>query len=164
MKPVELQWICVAVLLLSFTTRIAAEETQPTERVLSEMGLSGLDIMTDAQALTVRGHGFMNGSSARVFGNSFATFDTPSGTSHSENGYAAERRHIAFGANFSVAGNRTISTGGENGSGAVLRGNAVRRGGLRWGGNTRLNGLHGGGNANVTTKVFAGGFSIAGAL
>ena len=65
-----------------------------TERVLSEMGLGGLDIMTDAQALTVRGHGFMNGSSARVFGNSFATFDTPSGTSHSENGYAAEgRRH-----------------------------------------------------------------------
>jgi hypothetical protein len=96
--------------------------------MLAEMGLSDLSIMSDSDALAVRGKGFAGGSQngscrlcgprakkepwSSAFGNSFATITLgdacpdcgPDGTAHSENGYAAEGPYAASGENFSEAG------------------------------------------------------------
>jgi hypothetical protein len=87
---------------------------------LAEMGLAGLTVMSDSDGLAIRGKGFCNlcghrssvEPSSVAFGNSFATFSLgdacpecgPDGTSHSENGYAAEGPFAASGENFSEAG------------------------------------------------------------
>jgi hypothetical protein len=153
------------------TTHAIADGSRPSQAALMEMGLGGLAVMSDEEALRIRGNGFM-GSSVDVFGNSFATFDAPSGTSHSENGYAAEGRHFAFGANFSTAGVLNGRDGGQMNGGMNISGQSSRWIGARRGGNGRVvdrpgGGRPGGGNlpGNITaTAVFAGGFSVGAAL
>jgi hypothetical protein len=95
---------------------------------LAEMGLSGLTVMSDNDALAIRGKGFAGGSQnggchfcgprakkepwSAAFGNSFANISIggdcpdciPNGDAHSENGYAAEGPYAASGENFSEAG------------------------------------------------------------
>jgi hypothetical protein len=139
-----------------------AEDSRPSQNVLNEMGLGGLAVMSDEEAMKVRGHGFKQASSVSVFGNSFATFDTPVGTSHSENGYASDGKHFAFGKNYSEAGIQFEITGGLNGGSSDLSRNVSR-----WG--SKLRDRLGGGNnggvtIGVTVKVFGGGFSAGGAL
>ena len=102
---------------------------------MSQMGLSGLTVMSDSDALAIRGLGFsgvdhsMGGTccgprgsaspSASASGNSFATMNvdtgndscptcTQSGSSHSENSYSASGPYSASGDNYSEAGS-TIS-------------------------------------------------------
>lgn len=92
---------------------------------LDDMGLSGLTVMSDHDALAIRGKGFglhrrfkdkdccgprggKPGSEA--FGNSFATInvencpDCVTGGAHSENAYNAEGPYAASGDNYSEAG------------------------------------------------------------
>jgi hypothetical protein len=165
MRSIELRWIGSAlVLTLVVAGSARAQGSRPSQAVLKEMGLGGLTILSDEAAMVVRGRGFM-GSSANAFGNSFATFDTPLGTSHSENGYAAEGEHVAFGANYSEAGVGLTIGGGQNGGG--MRATGQRN---RWSGRVGRpgGGMPGGRNQvarpNVAAiKVFAGGFSVAGA-
>jgi hypothetical protein len=100
---------------------------------LGQMGLSGLSVMSDSDALAIRGLGFSTninhsmgtgsccgprGSaspSAKASGNSFATMNvdagsvscptcTQSGGSHSENSYNAAGPYSASGDNYSEAG------------------------------------------------------------
>jgi hypothetical protein len=98
------------------------------------MGLGGLVAMSDRDAMSVRGRGFMGGgSSVQVFGNSVATIITPKGSAHSENGYVASGRHFAKGANGSHAG-------------------VVKKHGVKFG--------RGGFKSFKSTVVFAGGFSF----
>jgi hypothetical protein len=99
-----------------------------SSKTLSEMGLSGLSLMTDNDALAVRGKGFVGGGThqfgcrdcgprgiapaSAVFGNSVATIVlpedcpdcAPSGSAHSENAYIAAGPYAASGANYSEAG------------------------------------------------------------
>src|SRR5712672_2329913 len=102
---------------------------------LSQMGLTGLTVMSDSDALAIRGLGFsgvshnMGGSccgprgsaspGTAVAGNSFATMNvdtgnnacptcTQSGSSHSENSYIAAGPYSSSGDNYSEAGS-TIS-------------------------------------------------------
>jgi hypothetical protein len=169
MKVLEIRWVSLAIGMLAvFAASAVADGGRPSQRVLSEMGLGGMTVMSDEEALSVRGRGFKLASSVDAFGNSFATIDTPLGTSHSENGYAAEGRHIAFGKNRSEAGVE-LSIGGL---GDIL-GNGVDRNsgraGARRGGQVGNGGRPGGGGNNgglprVTIKLFAGGHSIAGAF
>lgn len=86
---------------------------------LSEMGLSGLTVMSDSDALSVRGKGYVGGGQSGycktcprgkkppwsvAFGNSFATIEVEDpATAHSENGYLAEGPYAASGENFSEA-------------------------------------------------------------
>jgi hypothetical protein len=94
---------------------------------LAEMGLSGLTVMSDNDALAIRGKGYAGGSSngcrlcgprakkepwSAAAGHSFADISfggecpdcIPNGNSHSENAYAAEGPYAASGENFSEAG------------------------------------------------------------
>jgi hypothetical protein len=94
---------------------------------LAEMGLSGLTVISDQDALAIRGKGFAGGTQngcrlcgprgkkepwSAAFGNSFANIRlggecpdcVPNGDAHSENGYAAEGPYAASGETFSEAG------------------------------------------------------------
>jgi hypothetical protein len=131
---------------------VQAAEDRPSQDLLAQMGLSGMAVMSDADAMEVRGRGYQGGggSSVRVYGNSFATINTRNGSAHSENGYAAQGKHFAAGANGSVAGVIHISSGGGGGGYGKPRPKT-------YGGRPR--GMGGGVNIR-STIVFAGGFSV----
>jgi hypothetical protein len=125
--------------------------------------------------MSVRGRGYMGGggSSASAFGNSFATFSSPFGTAHSENGYQADGKKFAAGKNYSEAGVAlTIDRGrgGKPGGGMHGKPNGGSYGshgrgkpGGGYGG--KPGGGYGGGNhggrVSISLKVFAGGHSSA---
>jgi hypothetical protein len=105
----------------------AKAENGISSQTLSDMGLSGISIMSDSDALVVRGKGFVGGGThqfgcndcgprggnpmSAVFGSSSATINlencpdcAPGGTAHSENAYLAAGPYAASGANYSEAG------------------------------------------------------------
>jgi hypothetical protein len=115
---------------------------------LSQMGLSGLSVMSDSDALAIRGLGFSTsinhsmgtggccgprGSaspSTAVSGNSFATMHvdaggnscptcTQSGDSHSENAYIAAGPYSSSGDNYSEAGSTITKSEVVAGVGSV---------------------------------------------
>jgi hypothetical protein len=150
-----------------------ANDGRPSRQALAEMGLGGLAVMSDDEALSIRGQGFYNGgSSVKVWGNSFATINTPIGGSHSENGYVAEGKHYASGKNYSKAG-VTISWSkgkpghGDGGYGGGMptswnQGGGDMPGGGYPGGGMPGSGHPGGGySSSITIKFFAGGSSSA---
>jgi hypothetical protein len=120
MSKAILSTLAATLLCAAASTANAADGISSS--TLAEMGLSGLAVMSDSEALAVRGKGFVGCGlcghrssvepSSVAFGNSFATISLgdacpecgPEGTSHSENGYAAEGPFAASGENFSEAG------------------------------------------------------------
>jgi hypothetical protein len=125
---------CLAMIILAGFGRVAAAEgDKPSRQALAKMGLGGLVVMSDEEAMSIRGQGFKGHSSVSVFGNSFATIETKNGAAHSENGYAVSGKHFAKGANGSHAGAIKIK-------GTVFHHGSVIH-------------IH-------ATKVFAGGFSF----
>jgi hypothetical protein len=125
----------------------AANDGRPSRDTLADMGLSGLVVMSDDDAMAVRGMGYKGGSSVRVWGNSFATINTKGGSAHSENGYAVSGKHFAAGGNFSFAGAEFKKSSGKGGHNSK-----PSYGGM---------GGHRGGHTTVkSVKVFAGGFSF----
>jgi hypothetical protein len=120
MNKAILSTLVSALLVTTATTANAAQGISPN--TLADMGLSGLSVMSDSDALAIRGKGFggchlcgpRKESSSVAFGNSFATIsldcpDCAEGTAHSENGYAAEGSFAASGDNFSEAGAEVIN-------------------------------------------------------
>ena len=103
--------VCVAVSTARADDGIASGK-------LADMGLSSLSMMSELDALAVRGKGFTGCDwcnprprkppSSAAFGNSFATVAVcdgcGTGDAHSENGYAAEGTYGAGGTNASEAG------------------------------------------------------------
>jgi len=86
---------------------------------LNEMGLTGLTVVSDHDALAIRGMGFRGGLHSkcdscgargkkapysRVSGSSWASIGVEDGGSHSENAYFAEGPYAASGENYSEAG------------------------------------------------------------
>ncbi len=143
-----------------------AESGRPSRQALEQMGLGSLAVMSDDEALAVRGQGYKGGSSVKVFGNSFATIDGPNGGAHSENGYFAEGKHAAKGSNSSYAGVADIWIGGgHKGKGGKNPRNGQPGGGYGgMPGGGHGGGGHGGGYGNVkihATIFFAGGSSSA---
>jgi hypothetical protein len=183
MKMRELRWFGVAIAFAAIICPSAqADGGRPSRQMLSDMGLGGLVVMSDDEALGVRGFGYKGGhgggSSAVVAGNSFATINAgPFGTAHSENLYAAEGKKFAFGANHSEAGIEIKTSGGKGGKGGMHGGGKPKwggKGGSKWGGKGgkmgggRPGGGHGGGGGygggkpTVTSvKLFSGGWSVA---
>ena len=138
--------VCVAASTATANDGIAAG-------TLADMGLAGLDVMSDSDALSIRGKGFAGGYKtackfcgpratkepwSAAFGNSFATIETKDGAAHSENGYAAEGPYGASGENFSEAG--SVVTNVE----VVV-----------------IDGVTKSITTTCSTRVFAGGFSSA---
>jgi hypothetical protein len=164
----ELSGIGLAMVLAVVVRQGAqAEGGRPSQQTLREMGLGGLTIMSDDDAIAIRGHGYNGGhggSSVSVAGNSFATFDTPFGTSHSENQYGIEGKKFAFGKNYSEAGVKlTISKGKKRrGHGHDMRPHNGGHGRMNGGHYGNHHGRPGGGHRTVISfKLFAGGFSFA---
>jgi hypothetical protein len=124
----------VLVALLAAGQFAHAQDGQPSKSTLQQMGLSGMSIMSDDDAMAVRGLGFGSGSmgsssSASVSGNSFATINTPFGSAHSENAYTATGDHKAGGDNLSFAGTSIIVTQSGNGGKGDGYGNKPPKGG-----------------------------------
>jgi hypothetical protein len=136
--------IAVVALLARVTS---ASDGRPSRDSLAEMGLSGLVVLTDGDAMAIRGQGFKPSSSARAWGNSFATINTKGGSASSENGYAANGKHYASGNNLSFAGAIFTTSGGKG----------------DWGkpGRNGMGGKPGGHTTVKSVIVFAGGFSSA---
>jgi hypothetical protein len=108
--------VLVVVVLVGRQTAVLAEDGGPSATTLREMGLSGLAIMSDDEAMDVRGEGFgSGGSSASAWGSSFANIETPFGSAASENGYSAHGKHEADGSNLSFAGVEITTSGGDHG-------------------------------------------------
>lgn len=140
--------------------RAHAAGGRPSDSVLNAMGLGGLTVISDDDAMSIRGHGYKQSSSVVVFGNSFATIDSPHGTAHSENGYAADGKHFAAGGNHSEAGIVVKTGGGGHGGGNPWGQNGRRWGRGKNGGMNMGGGQNGGSSAGKTIKVFAGGYSF----
>jgi hypothetical protein len=182
MKVRELGWFGIAVTLAAVVNQsVRAEGGRPSQRTLNEMGLGGLVVMSDEEALGIRGFGFNGGhggSTAVAFGNSFATINLgPFGSAHSENGYNAEGKKFAFGANHSEAGVELKVSSGHKGKGKKMpNGNSHRWGGKGAPKNGGMNGRPNGGmnghpnggskhggkkSVTISFKLFAGGWSVA---
>jgi hypothetical protein len=136
-----------------------AESGRPSRQALDAMGLGSLVVMSDDEALAVRGEGFRGGSSVKVFGNSFATINGKNGGAHSENGYFAEGKHAAKGSNFSFAGVVHIWSD-HKGKGRDW-GHKNPRGGHGWMPGGDWGGKPGGDVKIHATVFFAGGSSSA---
>jgi hypothetical protein len=156
-------------LIAAMNTRASAE--QPSRQTLDAMGLGSLSLMSDDDALAVRGFGYRGSkSSAKAWGQSWANIAVPGGSAGSKNGYSASGKHSASGRNLSFAGVTIIhisSHGGKNGHDGHDGGGGGAAG-ARMGNNGHNNGGHNNGGhggktkISVTTiKVFAGGSSSA---
>jgi hypothetical protein len=162
------RWIGLGVVMFTvagLAPAAHAEGGRPSRAALEAMGLGSLVVISDDDATSVRGHGYMGGGSyVRVTGSSFATIEGPDGGSHSENSYFAEGKHKAKGSNSSYAGVTDIWIGGHKPGGN-------QGGGGYGGGKPRSGGGYGGmpggggggyGNVKIHTRVyFSGGSSSA---
>jgi hypothetical protein len=103
-----------AVMFCIATSRVQAEA--PSSDTLSVMGLSSLQMMSDADAMEVRGMGYeprrpsrrghsqkSKGPSSSAWGKSKASIDGHTAEADTENGYKAYGRYGAAGSNFSEA-------------------------------------------------------------
>lgn len=130
-------------LIASLCQASFAEDERPSRDTLSDMGLSGLRVVSDEDALSIRGQGFKRGTSARAWGNSYAFVRTKKGSAGSVNGYHSDGKHFAAGGNYSFAG-------------ATVK-KSSRKGG-KYG---RPSGNNGGHKIIKSVKVYAGGNSWA---
>ena len=94
------RYLLAIALVCCATQRASADNGAPSSDILSSMGLSGLQVMSDGEALAIRGHGYKGSRSQAVaYGRSWAS--VPGGGS--ENGYFAKGKRFAKGENFSYA-------------------------------------------------------------
>lgn len=127
---------------------------QPSQLVLSDMGLGDLVVMSESDALAVRGMGY---SPVRAYGHSWASVAIGGASAGAENGYSSKGKRKAWGSTDSYAG-VTIEVGGGHGGG--------KRGG-KGGGKSYGGGGHGGkggkgGGGSISVVAFSGGSSHAG--
>jgi hypothetical protein len=150
---------CAIALIAGFSSVAAANEQEPSQQTLEAMGLGGLSLMSDDEAMSVRGQGY---SQARAYGASFARISTHGGSAGSVNGYSAKGKRYASGDNHSFAGAIIIKSKGKKGGhhGGNQNGPPMSRSGGGYGGKGGKGG-HGGKPSVKFIKVFAGGSSSA---
>lgn len=91
--------LALAVVVGGSSLTLAAD--QPSDHVLSAMGLGELVVMSDSDALAVRGFGY---APVKVAGWSWASVKFKGASAGSENSYSASGKHKAWGENNSEAG------------------------------------------------------------
>lgn len=102
-----------AVVAITCAAGIAQADT-PAESALDAMGLSGMDVLSDSEALSVRGKGFPgNGKrphklGVMAYGKSWANIKTRHGEAGTEDGYKAIGNYSAGGKHFSEAGKEIV--------------------------------------------------------
>ncbi len=154
-----------ASLLVALGSVAQAEQGMPSQATLRAMGLSGMQVMSDYDAMSIRGMGYQKShSKAIAFGISYAKVSGHGAEAGSKDGFFAEGSHFAGGKHGSIAGKIVITKGGKKHRG--------RDGGdMPWVGDTTTSlpngdnnggGHKGGGKVQVkATIVFAGGFAIS---
>jgi hypothetical protein len=124
---------------------------QPSQLVLNDMGLGNLVVMSDSDALTVRGMGY---SSVRAYGHSWASVSLWGASAGSENGYSSKGKRKAWGSTDSHAGVVIEVRGGHGGG---------KGGGKSYGGGGGRGGKGGKvGGGSIKVVAFSGGSSRAG--
>jgi len=98
--------LSVSLLLIAAASPVQAEQGLPSQSMLSAMGLSGMTVMSDADAMAIRGLGYYGhgNSSATAYGSSYASIRGYGANAYSENGYNASSSYRASGSNESYAG------------------------------------------------------------
>jgi hypothetical protein len=145
----------LALVLAAFAvaTPLFAAGGRPSSETLSAMGLSGLNVISDDAGLAVRGFGY-NGASA--YGQSFAVVAGHGAAAGSTNGYKANGKKKASGANLSFAGIEIKQSGGHNGGGHNGGSYGSQGGyGSNGGGGSHGSGGSHGGYGGKSVKVFA---------
>jgi hypothetical protein len=155
--------VLAASLLATLSSAAQAEQGMPSQATLRAMGLSGMQVISDRDALNIRGMGYQKShSKAIAFGASYAKVNGKGAEAGTVDGYYAEGKHYAGGAHGSIAGKVVITKGGKGGHGGG--------GGGDWGNDApsvssnRGGGGHGGHGGKVQVKatiVFAGGFAVS---
>jgi hypothetical protein len=133
---------CSALVLVALMASVTWASDRPSQQVLSDMGLSGLTVLSDSEGLAVRGFGY---SPVSASGYGWATVKFKGGSAGSINKYSSTGKRKAWGENESKAGVIVVSGGGHGGNNSC-------------GGNC---GGHGGGNIKAVI-AFSGGSSSAG--
>jgi hypothetical protein len=152
-----------ASLLVALGSVAQAAQGMPSQATLRAMGLSGMQVISDFDAMSIRGMGYQKShSKAIAFGISYAKVSGHGAEAGSIDGYYAEGKHFAAGKHGSIAGKIVITKGGKRKHRGHDGGN------MDWVGDTNTtppNGdHHGGGHKNVKVKaviVFAGGFAVS---
>lgn len=144
-----------ASMLVAFVGIAQAENGMPSQATLRAMGLSGMQVMSDREAMDVRGMGYSShGSTAIAFGISYAHAGGQGASAGSLDGYFSKGKYLAGGSHGSIAGRIVITKGGGGGGGPPKGTNGgPPNGGPPNGG--------GGGTQVKATIVFAGGFAHA---
>ena len=148
------RWGFVAVLAAAWNSSALAANGLPSQATLNEMGLGSLQIMTDAEGLSVRGMG------AIAYGKSWAVVSGPGASAGSTNGYLSEGSHSAEGETESFAHIKIKSSGGGHNDMGGGYGND--KGGKSGKGNDK-GGSKGGGSSkpiNLNIGAISGGSSI----
>ena len=162
--------VLAASMLVAFVGVAQAGHGMPSQATLRAMGLSGMQVMSDREAMGVRGMGYYssnksnksNKSTAIAFGISYAKvgghYDARAGTL---DGFFAKGKHYASGKHGSIAGKVVIKKGGRGGHGGPPKGppNETYTNGN---GGPPKGPPHDGGGVKVKAiVVFAGGFAVS---
>lgn len=163
--------VLAAGLLVAFVGVAQAEQGMPSQATLRAMGLSGMQVMNDREAMDVRGMGYYSShSKAIAFGVSYASVGGGHGPSAgSVDGFYAEGKYHAGGEHGSHASKVEIiyeyGGGHKDGGHGQPRNQAYTNGGGHSGGGHK-GPSHGGGPKKVqvkVTKVYAGGYAYSSA-
>jgi hypothetical protein len=97
----------LAVVVFCVASNVAvANDSAPNQDTLAAMGLSGMQVLSDSDALDIRGKGYFHkpASQVQIWGSSNANVSKWGGSAESKNGYKASGKHFAEGSNHSYAG------------------------------------------------------------
>src|ERR1700676_5352349 len=97
-----------SVLVLSAAPAMAGDG-HLSQKSLAKMGLSGMQVMTDSQGMSVRGT-----SIAVVSGSSFSFIEGEGGVAGSHNSYFAAGHNSASGTNVSFAASGDVTVKGDD--------------------------------------------------
>jgi len=162
--------VLAASMVVAFVGVARAEHGMPSQATLRAMGLSGMQVMSDREAMNVRGMGYYSSrkssrkkSTAIAFGISYAKAGGRHGVSADTiDGFFAKGKHYAVGKHGSKAGKVVIiyGDGGHRGSPKGPPNKTYTKGNGK--GDRPQGPPHKGGGKHVKAiVVFAGGFAVA---
>ncbi len=101
-----------AMVLVAMGSFVQAQQGMPSQATLNAMGLSGMQVVSDSEAMSIRGHGYQRGKSIAIaFGVSYAHVGGKKAGAGSIDGFLAIGKHHASGKHGSIAGKIVIGGG-----------------------------------------------------
>ena len=148
--------------LLALTGVAAAHDSTPSQATLEAMGLSGIQSLSDREAMEVRGFGYYEPKSKSVaiaFGVSYAYVHGHGAKAATKDGYYSKGNYFATGKHHSYATLEYIRSGKHGGH---MYGHHPHGGKHHGGGKGHGGGGHGGGHKKASSiTAYAGGSAYA---